>query len=239
MPEIFDAFGEIYSAYLNGEPSNHIVERDDGLIRESESAHYYFRTFDEWPEYEQDAIKEAKGKVLDVGLGAGRHALYLQEQGFEVVGIDTSPLALEIAKRRGIKDCRLMDLFNLDFPDESFDTVLLLGGNFALGNKESISSFLTKLYDIVAPDGIVIGHTRNPLKTDDPAHLAYHDMNRRRGMPPGQVKVRVGFQGKYGEWFEMLLMEEILLEEIIDPIGWMVSKYFYSDDSSYIAVLTK
>ena len=58
MSKFIDAFGEAYMAYLNGEPSNHYVERDDGNISESDSAYYYFRTYDEWKPYEQQAIQE-------------------------------------------------------------------------------------------------------------------------------------------------------------------------------------
>lgn len=52
MSKVIDAFGEAYMAYLSGEPSNHYVERDDGNISESDSAYYYFRTYDEWKPYE-------------------------------------------------------------------------------------------------------------------------------------------------------------------------------------------
>jgi hypothetical protein len=82
MSDVIDAFGEIYLAYLEGKPSNQITERDDGFIREAPDAYYYFRPFEEWSIYEQKAIQEAKGKVLDIGLGAGRHALYLRARAF-------------------------------------------------------------------------------------------------------------------------------------------------------------
>jgi 2-polyprenyl-3-methyl-5-hydroxy-6-metoxy-1,4-benzoquinol methylase len=42
-----------------------------------------------------------KGRVLDVGCGAGRHSLYLQEKGFDVLGTDISPLASESASLGG------------------------------------------------------------------------------------------------------------------------------------------
>jgi len=60
MSDVIDAFGEIYMAYINGEPSNHYTERDDGYRHESNSAYYYFRTYDEWEPYEREALLEAK-----------------------------------------------------------------------------------------------------------------------------------------------------------------------------------
>ena len=239
MSDVIDAFGEIYRSYYYGEPSNHFTERDDGYIRESESAHYYFRTFDEWDTYEQEAIQEAKGRVLDVGLGAGRHALYLQENGYEVVGIDTSPLALDISRLRGVKDCRLMSMHHLEFPDNSFDTVLLLGQNLGLGNTEDIRSYMSRLYDITKPDGIIIGEARDPSITDKPEHFEFQKRNVERGLPAGLVKVRVGIKGRVSEWFYLFLMDKETLKEIIEPTGWKIRRMYHSNHGMYIAILEK
>lgn len=45
-----------------------------------------------------------KGKVLDIGCGAGRNALYLTKQGFEVTGVDLSEEAINWAKERAFKE---------------------------------------------------------------------------------------------------------------------------------------
>jgi SAM-dependent methyltransferase len=239
MPDVIDGFGEVNMAHYKGKPSNHITERDDGYIRKVPDAQYYFRKYDEWPKYEQEAIKEVKGRVLDIGLGAGRHALYLQEQGHEVVGIDTSPLSIKVASLRGVKDCREMSVHQLDFPPSSFDTVLMLGSNLGLGTVDEIRSYLSRLYEITRPDGIIIGDSRDPLQTEEPHHFAYHERNRNEGKTAGLVRIRVGFEGRLGEWFDLLWMEETLLEEIIAPTGWTASRHYRSDQGSYIAILTK
>lgn len=239
MTKVIDAFGEIYVAYINDEPSNHFLERDDGHISGSKDAHYYFRKFEEWEPYEQQAIQEAKGRVLDVGLGAGRHALHLQEKGFQVVGIDTSLLAIKASKLRGVKDCRLMSLFDLDFPDESFDTVLMLGQNLALGGVEDVRSYLSRLYEITRPDGIIIGEARDPSNTDNPEHIAYQKRNLERGLPAGLMKIRIGFRDGVGEWFNLFLIDQATLEEVIKPTGWRLGKIYNSTTGMYIAILTK
>ena len=104
-----DAFGRSLQAYLSGETAVHVIEREDGYIDEIDTA-VYFHEYDEWERHEREAILEARGRVLDVGCGAGREALQLQEMGLDVVGIDLSPLALEVSRQRGVRDCRLMDL---------------------------------------------------------------------------------------------------------------------------------
>jgi len=239
MSKSIDAFGEVYKAYLNGEPSNHYVEREDGNIRESGSAHYYFRTFDEWEPYEQQAIQEAKGRVLDIGLGSGRHALYLQEKGLKVVGIDTSPLAIQVSRQRGVKDARIMSLFDLTFADDSFDTVLMLGQNLALGDVEEIRSYLSKLYAITRPDGIIIGEARDPSGTNSPEHIDYQKRNWKPPYKAGLVKIRIGFRDGVGDWFHLFLLDQETLEDVIEPTGWNIGKMYHSDSGMYIAILTK
>ena len=68
------------------------------------SLSYFFRTYKAMPKIEQKALELAHGKVLDVGCGSGSHSLYLQnEKGLEVVGIDRSAGAIEVAQQRGVK----------------------------------------------------------------------------------------------------------------------------------------
>ena len=80
----------------------------------------------------QQAMQFVRGRVLDVGLGAGRFALYLQEQDHEVVGIDVSPGALEISRKRGVADARQLAFHKVDTSLGIFDTVLMMGNNFGL-----------------------------------------------------------------------------------------------------------
>ena len=82
-----------------------------------------------------EVVERAVGRVLDVGCGAGRYALYLQEQGLEVVGIDVSPLAIDVCRRRGLRDARLLSVEEVDASLGKFDTVLMLGHNLALLGK--------------------------------------------------------------------------------------------------------
>jgi len=66
---------------------------------------YLFRSYAEMPKLEQKALQLSKGKVLDVGCGAGSHSLYLQEKGLYVKAIDISEGAVDVAKLRGCFGC--------------------------------------------------------------------------------------------------------------------------------------
>ncbi len=238
MSKMRDVFGKALMKYHSEGEAEYVIERDDGLM-EALSAEGYFLDYSRWPEFERQAILEARGRVLDVGCGAGRVALWLQRRGLEVIAIDISPLALKVASLRGVKDCRLMDVRGLKFPAGHFDTVVMFGNNFGIvGDVQQTRDVLKELHRVTTEDGRIIAASRDPLKTDNPAHFAYHEQNRRRGRPPGLVTIRIGFQGEFDDWFDLLMVGEEEMREVVRPTGWDIKK-IYVDGANYCAVLTK
>lgn len=108
-----DAFGHMLMAGLRGANEPEVIEREDGFVNTGWGASVYLAPYDEWPPVEQEAMPYVRGRVLDVGCGAGRHALYLQEQGHAVVAVDASPLAVEVCRERGVRDARLIAITQL------------------------------------------------------------------------------------------------------------------------------
>jgi SAM-dependent methyltransferase len=93
-----DAFGRgLYDCSI-GENIHEVIEREDGFISVSKGPGIYFSEFDDWIPAEQEAMSYAFGQDLDIGCGAGRHALYLQDNGLDVLGLDSSPLALKVSQ---------------------------------------------------------------------------------------------------------------------------------------------
>jgi len=102
-----DAYGyEIFDFY-NGEDVVEIVERSDGYIDSNRGPRIYFLPYEAWPNHTKSAMEHVKGRVLDVGCGAGRYALHLQEQGHDILGIDNSPKAIEVCTLRGLKKTKV------------------------------------------------------------------------------------------------------------------------------------
>lgn len=87
---------------------------------------------------EVDAVLAWRGRpsrVLDVGCNAGLHALEWARRGVEVVGIDSAPIAIDLARQRAGGDARLrFEVGDLADPDLDrlgrFDLVTVLGGVF-------------------------------------------------------------------------------------------------------------
>lgn len=180
-----DLFGQALMDYYNGKRHKLEMERDDGLLDEQDMT-FYFKDFDKFPESEKIALKYAKGQVLDIGVGAGRTALYLQGKGHEVLGIDISDLALEVCKLRGVKRLSNIDACNLRLKESSFDTAIAFFNNFGLcGTMDRVESMLKKLHGIITDDGVFLAESVDPTDTKKRIHLKYHRLNAERGEASG------------------------------------------------------
>ena len=241
-----DAFGKHllaqYEALLNGDRVvAEIVERDDHYIDIGSTSMMYFSDYDEWSELEREMIDRARGRVLDVGCGAGRHSLYLQKKGFEVTGIDNSIGALGVCKRRGLKKAVHRSIEEIDqFESESFDTILMLGNNFGLfGGPEKAKRILELMHRITKPDAQIIAKTLNPYMTEDEAHLKYQKRNKKLGRMTGQIRLRIRYKKFKGEWFDYLFVSPDEMEAIVEGTEWQIAKLFNSEESDYFAVIEK
>ena len=69
------------------------------------------------------------GKALDVASGKGRNAIFLAEQGFDVVAIDVSAVALDEARKRAAAkrlsiSWQQADLERIELPEATYDLVV-------------------------------------------------------------------------------------------------------------------
>lgn len=151
-----DLFGKAILDYqTNNNPQNLITATN--ISEEDEmSVAYLFRDYSEMPIIEQKALQLAKGKVLDVGCGAGSHSLNLQnDRNLDVISIDISENAIQACKLRGLKNPRVQDLMNLE--NEKFDTILLLmNGTGIFGTLKNTPKFIQKLKSLLNPGGQIL-----------------------------------------------------------------------------------
>jgi len=236
-----DAHGRLIYDYFVGRPLGvEIVERDDGFIN-SGAGGAYLSPFEDWPAREKSAIRFAKGRVLDIGCGAGRHSLFLQAKGLEATGVDISPLAIRVCRARGLRDARLMSIDDVGPSLGKFDTILMLGNNFGLfSNKTKARVLLGRFLKMTNRKARIIAESleiyRPPV---DPAHRRYHLTNRRRGRMPGQVKIRIRYRSLATPWFDYLLASKKEMKEILKGTGWRAKRFFSSKGPSYIAIIER
>jgi SAM-dependent methyltransferase len=237
-----DAHGRLIYDYFRGRPLGvEIVERDDGFVNSGAGGAYLSR-YQAWPAREKLAIRHAKGRVLDIGCGGGRHSLFLQEKGLDVTGIDISPMAIRVSRARGLRDGRVMSIDQVGKSLGKFDTILMLGNNFGLfSNKSKARVLLRRFLNITNPKGRIIAESLEIYKRPvDPAHRRYHLMNLRRGRMPGQVKIRIRYRSFATPWFDYLLASKKEMKEILTGTGWRVKRFFSSKKGpAYIAIIER
>ena len=235
-----DAFGRaIHDCHRNGS-GHELVERDDGFVDLSSGPHAYFAEYRKWPKYEREAIKLAKGRVLDVGCGAGRCALYLQQKGLDVLGIDISPLAIRVCKLRGLRKAKEISITQVTPALGTFDTIIMFGNNFGLfGSFKQARWLLKRFHGMTSPDARIVAATLDPYQTKDPCHLQYHVLNRKRGRMGGQVRIRIRYRTYATPWFDYLFVSREELGTILDGTGWRLARTIDSDGPEYAAVLEK
>ncbi len=236
-----DAFGHMLMDFHQGKEAVEIIERGDGFIDASAHVGMYFAAFDAWHSHEQEALRRlVPGRVLDLGCGAGRAELYLQEQGYEVTGIDISPLAVEVCRQRGVKDARCLSVTQVGEELGQFDDILMLGNNWGLmGSYRRAKWLLRRFYRMTSPIARIIATTNDVYQTDSAVHLAYQAFNRERGRMSGQIRMRVRYRVWCTEWFDYLMVSPAEMEDILSGTGWQAREYIRFDGPMYAAVIGK
>ncbi len=196
---------------------------------------YLFRTFDEMPPLEQKALQLCKGKILDVGAGAGSHSLYLQQQGFDVTALELSQGCVDVMEQRGIKKVKAENFYYLG--GETYDTILLLmnGTGFA-GKLKQFPNFLNQFKKLLNPGGQVI------FDTSDIVYLFENedgsiDINLNSEYY-GEMNYCFEYKGKQGDWFPWLYVDKEKLSEECCANGWNLEIVSEGEHYDYLAKLT-
>jgi len=235
-----DAYGHEVYDYLRGISSREIVERDDGFFSLSSGAPAYFAPFKYWLPYERKAIRYVRGRVLDVGCGAGRVLLHLQERGHDCVGIDISPLAIRVCRERGVKDARVIPVTRVGPRLGCFNSIVMFGNNFGLMESRSHAQWLLRRFHRIAtPDARIIAATADPYVTKEPDHLWYHRRNRKRGRMGGQIRIRIRYKKYATPWFDYLMVSREEMVDLLTDTGWQVKTFIDSEEFYYAAIIEK
>lgn len=106
-----------------------------------------------------EAEKIPVGRAIDLGTGPGHDAIFLAKKQFQVLAIDISPAAIELAKanakRAGIGvavDYRVEDVLKLSSPPESATFVNDRGCFHVLAPADR-QAYIERVYRVLAPGG--------------------------------------------------------------------------------------
>lgn len=165
-----DPFGKALKDYLDGQHDAALTVHIAGFDDELWPVDMFFQNTRGMRWYARQALRLARGRVLDVGAGAGSHSLRLQQQGFDVEALEISTLAANVIADRGVKKVTNADFFNFT-TDRRYDTILLLMNGVGIaGTLDGLPRLLNHCKELLAPDGQII------MDTTDFAHV-YDDLN--------------------------------------------------------------
>jgi SAM-dependent methyltransferase len=127
-----------------------------------------------------EVLALAAAPVLDLGCGPGRHLAALQASGKVALGVDLSPVAVRLARRRGATAIP-GDVFGTVPRSGRWRTALLLDGNVGIGGAPE--ALLRRTRELLAPGGSAL------VELDPP------------GTPTVCTRIRIEAGGEVSEWF--------------------------------------
>ncbi len=224
--------GRALLAHLNGDKRAAIVIHATGAERELVAAAHFFRAEDALEPWEHKALQACRGRVLDVGAGAGCHALALQALAAgstpsapapveSVVALDLCPLAVRVMRSRGVIDARSGVLAEVD--DGPYDTLLfLMHGIGVVGDLDGLAWTLADAHRLLAPGGRIVLDSRDPGSDEH-----------------GSIELRLEYDGCVGAPFWWLFVSEPALRKLAARVGWQTDLLCREPDGRYVARLTR
>lgn len=178
---------------------------------------HLFRNLEEMPMLEQKALSLAKGKVLDVGAGAGCHALALQAQSIAVKAIDISPQSCQAMLQRGVKNVECINLFD-EHLESGFDTILLLmNGTGIAGKIENLPALFNRLKALLNKGGQILIDSSD-IKYIYENEDGSFDINLNTAYY-GEVDYQMVYKDVKGDSFDWLYVDFPLLKSIAESCG--------------------
>jgi SAM-dependent methyltransferase len=228
-----DLHGAAMIDYLNGEREAEVLmHRDDGFtVPPIVAARWFYH--DGFPILDTKALELCRGNVLNVGASSGSHSLFLESQGLSVVSVDASAQAVEVMRRRQVRNPVVGDITSVEGP---FDTILVLCGIGLTGTIEGLNGFLAQAKKHLSPDGILITDCTHPRADTNEASQRYCDHQIAEGRYEGERTVRFEYKGEFGPWFNWLAISPEVLTQHANQVGFDL-EVIYSEVGRSLCVL--
>jgi SAM-dependent methyltransferase len=230
-----DPFGRAVRDHHRGERDEPLIQRDGEQTREHPVERFYFTEFTAEDESGRWLDSLLDGPLLDLGAGAGRHALYFQER-FETVAVEVSDHLVATMRDRGVEDAREGDMFALreQFERDRFRSALAIGTQLGLaGSMAGLREFLGDLAFVTTTDATAVLDCYDPERVETGEMLGY-----RSDPTPGQAARVMSFEYE-GDRSEILLFRLFgpdRVREAAVGTGWSVEDVRYGDEGPHYRV---
>jgi SAM-dependent methyltransferase len=164
---------------------------------------------------DEKLLERARGPVLDVGCGPGRHVRALHTRGVTALGLDISPTAVALARRRGAPVMR-RSVFDSLPGHGRWRTALLLDGSVGIGGDPV--ALLRRVREILHPRGRVLVEV-------EPSHV-----------PTESMVVRIETHLSESPWFPWARVSVEGVDDLAAEAG-MVHAESWEDGGRWFSVL--
>ncbi|SEL07936.1 Methyltransferase domain-containing protein [Parapedobacter koreensis] len=226
-----DVLGNALIDYFHGKRSKKLLLHTSYTDSEEMPVDVFFRGPDDFPELEDIAMALCDGHVLDVGAGAGSHALHLQAQGATVTALEHSRLACTLMRERGVRDVIHDDFFR--HQGHKYDTLLfMMNGIGIAGSIEGLKKLLRHSQSLLNKGGQLL------FDSSDIAYL-YADgtVDKPTGYY-GEIRYQYGYKGIWGKPFNWLFIDQQTLIQLAHAEGWVVQILYEDETDQYLARMT-
>ncbi|MBR9999477.1 MAG: SAM-dependent methyltransferase [Cyclobacteriaceae bacterium] len=226
-----DILGRVLFDFLKHEGDQSILVHTSYGADETYDMKYFFRDFEDMPDLEQYALSLCSGRILDIGAGAGSHALCLQQQGHDVTAMDISQGCVNVMAGRGLRKVLHLDIYNMQ--EGGYNTLLLLMNGIGItGNLKGLVRFLDKAAEITSSRAQVI------FDSTDVSYVINEKPGEKDGYP-GEVEYQFEYLGDEGPWFEWLYVDQEKLVQVCDRSAWLPQIVYEHNQGHYLARLLK
>ena len=231
-----DLFGKAILDYQTNNSPQHLMTETSISEEDEMSVAYLFRSYNDMPLLEQKAMQLSKGKILDVGCGAGSHSLYLQnKEGVEVTAIDISENAIQACALRGIKNVHVQDILKMD-ETEKFDTILLLmNGTGIFGKLDQVAVYMNKLRSLLNENGQIL------IDSSDIIYMFDEDEDGGKWIPGsayyGEITFTISYKGEKETPFPWLYLDYNTLQNAAIDNGFQCELILEGEHYDYLARL--
>lgn len=231
-----DAYGMGLMAYMNGDTKAKFTVESDLAETEVWDVATFFRGYKEMPQLEQKALSLCKGRVLDVGAGTGSHALWLQENDFDVEAVDISHGAADVMRKRGLHNVVECDFFAMH--DRKYDTLLMLmNGGGIVGTIDRLPMLFTKAAELLADDGQILLDSSDLiyLYEDEDGSVSI-DLNARYY---GEIEYVMSFGQVRGDKFPWVFIDFDTMQAAAEAARFVCEKIYEDEHYQYLARIYK
>ncbi len=224
-----DPLGAMMLDYLSGREDACVEVESTTLDMWTMRGETMFRSYAEMDKIERLALQLCEGKILDVGAGAGVHALYLQEEGKDVEALDISPGCVEVMAKRKIKRVIHGNLFSLT--GRKYKTILMLMNGLGIcGTVDGCNLFLQFIQTVLDEGGQVVADSTDLAALFNNAGVAQCATDRYFG----ETEFVMRYQNISSNPFSWLYIDLKTLQNLAGFNGLQCERVISADSGRYL-----